>query len=320
MKNRLLLFIFPFMVLSIWQCGGGGNPATPPPPILIINTPNPAPTLLAVDHEDLTPQMGQPTIMVPASSHGMTLGRCILALYGSTGMYNVGRHAPVFFGGGTNVPNPPPVTVTYSVDPANTRPIPLSYNNGTTMSALSIQSSSLLGRHMEISYLGNTVNSWQNEPQVGPFANQPIPPAKVDVMFTVKDNLQGGNKIFHPASVTVNVSSGNHIVVAMQPNALFCDSATINSILRRSEVHIAHQNFGKLQISPYEPVPDALVSVASNGELQATIPLPQATMSAFRGANGRPMPGFYYIRLRLYDGNNVNMVAEISPAFVVWGF
>jgi hypothetical protein len=274
----------------------------------------PMPDALAIQQFDATHLMGQ-TIRHPLSTGGVG-GVCVVAVYGASGTYNVGLTPPPPVNA-VGVPPPPINDIVYTLNPANTRPFPFRYNNGVTLASPPIQSSNLTGRHMEISYGAHQIVSWNNEPPTGPFATQPLPTAKTDVMFTVRDNFANGKNVFYVDYVSVNANAGNRLVVAMKPKTIFCDTMATSPFFQ-GEVHIAHQKFGT-PVSPYLPVPSSLVTIDPySGVLSASIPLPQATMGPFNNATGRPAPGIYYIRLRLNSGS-LNMVAEISPAFVVWG-
>jgi hypothetical protein len=309
-QNTTLIAV---VVCLTFACGNPNPNPAPVPATLIIPTPlTPTPTLLAIDAEDVTNLMGQP-IQRPLNL-GNNLTPCVLALYANSGTFNVGRPpAPPVIGVG--IPSGSSQVI-YQPDPVNTRQIPFTYNTGTAVLSPSMMSSALNGRQMELSYGPHPIASWHNETPTGPFATQVLPTAKTDVMFTVGDNLAALKHIFYVENVGVNVIAGNNMQLTMKLGEMFCSNGQTISPLTQGEVQIAYQKFGTPKV-PYEPVPSAHVTVSSTGELVANIPLPQATMTYLRNPNGRPAPGLYYVRLRLHNGS-LNVVAEISPAIVVW--
>ena len=279
---------------------------------ITIQTPfNPAPDLLVYHKlgssaEDLTSNMGQPivrTISYPETA-------CIFSIFANAGSYNIQNfHIPAAGNGLPNASN----NEDYWIYPQNTHPFQLTYQGSPGV----IFSSGVMAstkKDMTIKYVNNAIYSWGNLPATGPFATATLPTPEIKTSFTIKDNLIDDVVIRYINSIQVNVSSGNTLSLNMQTTTVGCLSGMSNTFTI-AEVQIAYQKFGT-SLSPYQAVPSTLVQVTSDN-LVANISLPQANIPYFN--RNKPQPGIYYIKLLLTDpSRKYQVLAEISPAFVVW--
>jgi hypothetical protein len=304
-KLPIMASILSFLL----SCGGSAptsvviqNPLTPLPDILLYKN-----TASAI--EDLTTQMTGPINRTIAQGESA----CVFSLFGSSGTYNVGIIQPQPPSG-----NGLPTTINYTINSANTLPIPFSYT-GSTGVYFSTGTLATDKKDYTMTFLGHTINSWGNLPPTGPFAGTTLPTPAIRNSFTIQNNINNGMAIRYIDRVGVNVSGGNLISILLKtwdlPNTSCLGLATA-SPYTIAEVQIAYQKFGT-PMSPYQVVPSSLVQATTAGELTSTITLPQPTVPYLNRA--RPAPGIYYIRMFLTDASRrYTVVSEISPAFVVW--
>jgi hypothetical protein len=303
------------LFLTILLIVGCGGPSTI---TLTIQTPfNPQPDLLFMGEpsgptQDLTSQMGQPinaTVNYPQENPK------ILALYGSTGSYNL----DYALGPAPSPQGPPmPPNVNYQINPSNTHTIPFTFNTSVLTPTSGMVSQSK--KDMAITYTPHSIPSWGNIPTTPALASQIMATTNCTNKFTIIDNFDNQKQLRYIGHVGVNVSSGSFISLLVKSFDLpGSREIGLNNYPNYSigEVHISFQKPGNNTPSAYYPLPSSLINLNLSGELISTIAMPQPSIPFLIGA--KPATGAYHLRFILTDASRKHtLISEVSNAFVVW--